>query len=61
MPTIDASRSKLEALITLGTASEVQGVVRQNDAIVGIVNSQGLAEQLFRPPRTTDAPKPDVM
>lgn len=60
MPTIDASRSKLEALITLGTASEVQGVVRENDAIVGLVNSHGLAEQLFRPPRTADAPKPDV-
>jgi len=60
MPTIEAGRSKLETLITLGTAGAEQGTVREDAVIVGIVSAHGLAEQLFRPPRTADAPRPDA-
>ncbi len=49
MPRIDASASKLEALLALREAGEAFGVVFVESQIAGIVSEQGLVEQLFRP------------
>lgn len=50
MPRIEASRTKLEALLTLRESRETHGAVVQGESVVGIVTERGLVEQLFRPP-----------
>lgn len=50
MPRIEASRTKLEALLALRESGETHGVVYRGETVVGIVTERGLVEQLFRPP-----------
>lgn len=51
LPKIDATQSKLEALLTLQSAGSLLGAVYDGARLVGIANTHGLAEQLFRPPK----------
>ena len=47
MPRIEASASKLEALLALREAGEAYGVVFSGTQVAGIVSERGLVEQLF--------------
>ena len=52
MPVIDASASKLEALLALRSQGAAYGIVRTGQQTAGIVSDHGLSEQLFREPLT---------
>lgn len=51
LPRIDAAQSKLEALLSLQSSGALLGAVYDGNQLVGIANTHGLAEQLFRPPQ----------
>lgn len=55
MPSVDASSSKLEAVLALHNVGEMFGVVCKNQTVLGIVSERGLVEQLFRPPSAVGA------
>lgn len=50
MPRISPSMSKLEALLTLRKAGEANGLVVDEERILGLASERGLVEQLFRTP-----------
>jgi CBS domain containing-hemolysin-like protein len=49
MPTFSVDTTKLDALQQLQSAGALQGVVVQEERVLGVVNTRGLVEQLFRP------------
>lgn len=58
MPPIDPQSSKLEALLTLRQAGATYGVIASGADVVGLINEQGLLEQLFRSPQVIGARPP---
>ena len=53
MPSLSVESTKLHALQQLQSAGALQGVIVQEGRILGIVNTRGLVEQLFRPQVTS--------
>jgi hypothetical protein len=53
MPVIDASASRLEALLTLRSQGAAYGIVKSAQKTVGMASDHGLSEQLFREPQAT--------
>jgi putative hemolysin len=51
MPVIDASASKLEALLTLRAQGAAYGIVKSGHKTLGMASDHGLSEQLFREPQ----------
>jgi CBS domain containing-hemolysin-like protein len=51
MPVIEATCSKLEALLTLRSQGAAYGVVKSGQQTMGIASDHGLSEQLFREPQ----------
>lgn len=52
MPRIDATRTKLEALLELQHEQADLGLVTRGEQILGLINLHGLTEQLMRPPQS---------
>ncbi|HEV8071462.1 MAG TPA: DUF21 domain-containing protein [Planctomycetaceae bacterium] len=53
MPVIDASASRLEALLTLRAQGAAYGIVKSGQKTMGMASDHGLSEQLFREPQAT--------
>ncbi len=49
MPVLSPTASKLDTLQQLQMLGEIYGVVKDGEAVRGVVSSRGLIEQLFRP------------
>ena len=56
MPQIDESATKLEALLTLRSATAAHGVIVGDAGVTGTVSERGMLEQLFRSQQIVGAP-----